>query len=225
MNLKNPRFQAGMGERLLCLLFPARCLLCGDLVPPGEAFCESCRRDVPEVPCERRYSLPEAGAGGFRVLSPFAYEGGCQEALGQLKFQNYRALAKPLGRLMAETALDLDGIFDGVTWTPMTRKGKRRRGYNQSELLARTVAKALDLPCLPLLEKARETRVQHTLSREERLKNVEGAYRAKPEAAGKSLLLVDDIVTTGATQRECARALYRAGAGKVAGLCAADAQE
>ena len=117
---------------------------------------------------------------------------------------------------MAETARQTGQSFDGVAWVPMTKAKKRKRGYDQSELLAREAAKTLGLPCLPLLEKRKETETQHQLS------NVKNSYEARPEARGKALLLVDDIVTTGATLRECAKALYEAGAARVTGLCAAD---
>ncbi len=223
MNGKAPQPAVSLGERLLCFLFPARCLLCGQVVPAGKTFCGSCEGEVPETPCRRRYSLPGAGAEGFRIISPAPYEGGFRKALYRFKFQGQRALAKPLGRLMAQAAAGEK--FDGVTWTPMTAKKKRKRGYDQSQLLAKETAKALQLPCIPLLEKVRENGVQHQLSRRERAKNVKNAYRAKEQAAGLSLLLVDDIVTTGATMKECAGALYAAGAKKVTGLCAADAPE
>ncbi len=213
-----------LGERLLCLLFPARCLLCGELISSDRLFCPACAADVPEKPFERRYSLPAAGADGFRVVSPMSYEGGFRKTLHSFKFGGQTALAKPLGRLMSQ-ALGASEPFDGVTWVPMTKRKKRQRGYDQSELLARSAAKALKLPVLPLLKKVRETDVQHELSKKGREKNVKKAYQAGPEAAGKSLLLVDDIVTTGSTLRECAGALYAAGAKRVTGLCAADAQE
>jgi len=215
---------AGLGERLLCLLFPARCLLCGKIISAEESFCKSCIKDVPESPCERRFSLPGSGAGGFRTVSPMLYQGGFRKTLYRYKFRGQKALAKPLGRLMAQTVQKTGADFDVVVWVPMTKKKKRERGYDQSELLARAVAGVLEIPCLPLLEKVRETGTQHELSRKGRIKNVKNAYRAGPEAEGKSLLLVDDIITTGSTLAECAGELYKAGAKSVLGLCAADAQ-
>lgn len=215
--------RAGLGERLWNLLFPARCLLCGEPVPPGESFCPDCRRDVPEKPWERRYSVP-GSAEGLLVLSPLLYEGGCREAVHRFKFRGERALAKPFGRAMAQAVRCL-GPFDAAAWVPMTEAGRRKRGYDQSRLLAEAAAGALGIPCLSLLEKTRETGIQHELSRRGREENVKNAYRAVRRADGMTVLLVDDIVTTGSTLRECAGALYRAGAKRVVGLCAADAPE
>lgn len=216
--------KAGLGELLLCLLFPPRCLLCGDRTAPGEVFCEDCALQAPESPVERRFPVPGEGERELRVLSPLFYKGGVKETVRQFKFQGKRGLAKPLGRLMAGAAAG-EGPFDGVAWVPMGREGKRKRGYDQSQLLARSVARSLRIPCLPLLQKVRETQTQHELSRREREKNVKNAYQSDDRARGRSLLLVDDIVTTGATLTACAQALYSAGALRVAGLCAANTPE
>ena len=218
---------AGLGEWLLQLLFPARCLFCGALVPPEENHplrnvCEACEKERLQTPLLRRYSLPGAGEAGFSVFSAAAYEGGFRKTLYRFKFRGEKSLSKPLGKLLAETARQTGQSFDGVAWVPMTKAKKRKRGYDQSELLAREAAKTLGLPCLPLLEKRKETETQHQLPRRQRLSNVKNSYEARPEARGKALLLVDDIVTTGATLRECAKALYEAGAARVTGLCAAD---
>lgn len=224
MTGKSPKRGAGLGERLLCLLFPARCLLCGKIIPQQELFCQSCAKDVPEEPCERRFSLPGSGAEGFRTAAPLPYQGRFRKTLYRYKFWGQKGLAKPLGRLMAQTAQKTGGKFDAAAWVPMTKEKKRKRGYDQSELLAKSVAEILGIPCLPLLEKVRETDTQHELPRKERLKNVKNAYRAGREAEGRRVLLIDDIITTGSTLSECAIELYKAGAGRVFGLCAADAQ-
>lgn len=217
--------KAGLMERLLGLLFPNRCFLCGKLIPAGEVCCETCRKQLPPKPFQRKLALPGAGAAGVSVLSPLSYEGRVRKALFRFKFRGKKGLAKPMGALMAGAASRTGGKFTAVTWVAMTAKKRRKRGYDQSELLARAVAEELGLPCLPLLQKVRENQVQHQLSGRERRKNVKGAYLALPEAAGQALLLVDDIVTTGATLGECAKELYRAGAAEVTGLCAADAPE
>lgn len=128
MTGKFPRQGAGLGERLLCLLFPARCLLCGKVIPARECFCEDCAKDVSEEPCQRRFSLPGSGAESFRVLSPLPYQGGFRKTLYQYKFRGQKALAKPLGRLMARTICKTGGGFDAVAWVPMTKRKRRERG-------------------------------------------------------------------------------------------------
>lgn len=210
----------GWRERLWCLFLPARCLCCGRAVRPERLFCPGCVPALPKEPLSREFPLP--GGGSLAVAACFPYEKGFRRTLHRLKFQEERALARPLGTLMAEAASSLGEDFDGVTWVPMSPQKLRRRGYNQSELLAKAVAKELGLPAWDLLEQVRETDTQHNLTRAQRADNVRGAYRAKSAALGKRVLLVDDIVTTGATLRACAQGLYGAGAQKVCAVCAAN---
>lgn len=209
----------GWRERLWCLFLPARCLCCGRAVRPERLFCPGCVPALPKEPLSREFPLP--GGGSLAVAACFPYEKGFRRTLHRLKFQEERALARPLGLLMAEAASSLGEELDGVTWVPMSPQKLRRRGYNQSELLAKAVAKELGLPAWNLLEQVRETDTQHNLTRAQRADNVRGAYRTKSAALGKRLLLVDDIVTTGATLRACAQGLYGAGAQKVCAVCAA----
>lgn len=210
----------GWRERLWCLFLPARCLCCGRAVRPKRLFCPGCVPALPKEPLSREFPLP--GGGSLAVAACFPYEKGFRRTLHRLKFQEERALARPLGTLMAEAASSLGEELDGVTWVPMSPQKLRRRGYNQSELLAKAVAKELGLPAWDLLEQVRETDTQHSLTRAQRADNVRGTYRAKSAALGKRLLLVDDIVTTGATLRACAQGLYGAGAQKVCAVCAAN---
>lgn len=210
----------GWRERLWCLFLPARCLCCGRAVRPERLFCPGCVPALPKEPLSREFPLP--GGGSLAVAACFPYEKGFRRTLHRLKFQEERALARPLGTLMAEAASSLGEELDGVTWVPMSPQKLRRRGYNQSELLAKAVAKELGLPAWDLLEQVRETDTQHNLTRAQRADNVRGAYRTKSAALGKRLLLVDDIVTTGATLRACAQGLYGAGAQKVCAVCAAN---
>lgn len=210
----------GWRERLWCLFLPARCLCCGRAVRPERLFCPGCVPALPKEPLSREFPLP--GGGSLVVAACFPYEKGFRRTLHRLKFQEERALARPLGLLMAEAASSLGEELDGVTWVPMSPQKLRRRGYNQSELLAKAVAKELGLPAWDLLEQVRETDTQHNLTRAQRADNVRGAYRAKGATLGKRVLLVDDIVTTGATLRACAQGLYGAGAQKVCAVCAAN---
>lgn len=212
----------GLGERLLCLLFPARCILCGKLIYPEEIFCPRCQKELPREPYRREYEK-------LSVVSPLLYAGEARKAMHRLKFQGERDLARPMGRLLAQTAEEGLPPVDGVVWAPMSETKKRERGYDQSELLAKSAAKALGVPCLPVLRKVRETGIQHELSRDGREENVKNAYGVRKSLVagvkGRRLLLIDDIVTTGATLRECAKALYDAGAESVAAVCVADASK
>lgn len=218
MNAARP---LGLGERIWCLFFPARCLKCGKAVRPERYFCRECAASLPEGPLRREFPLPGEDGEFLEVAAALPNEGEFRHTLYRLKFQEEWGLAKPLGQLMAQTVPEGEAPFDGVVWVPMSSKKLRQRGYNQSELLARALANELGLPAWELLSQVRETQTQHTLTRVQRADNVRDAYRAGKAALGKRLLLVDDIVTTGATLRACSLALYQAGARWVCGMCAA----
>ena len=205
----------------MCLFFPARCLTCGKAVRAQRLVCRACAASLPQKPFFQEFPLSQAQEGRLAVVAPLSYEKGTRRTLRRLKFQEERALAKPLAALMAQAVGQWGREFDGVVWVPMSPKKLQQRGYNQSQLLAKALAKELGLPWWTLLEQARETATQHNLTRAQRADNVRGAYRARAEAAGQRLLLVDDIVTTGATLRACAQALYEAGARSVGAVCAA----
>lgn len=211
----------GLGELLLSLVFPARCLSCGRVIHPEDFFCEDCREKLPREPLLRL--LPLENGRVLPVACPMVYQGGFRKTLHEFKFQGLRGEAGPLGRLLALQAGRLSWQAQGVAYVPLSHQGRKARGYDQSRLLAKSAARALGLPLWDVLEKVRETKTQHTLSREERLINVAGAYGATRKLQGETLLLIDDIVTTGATLSQCALALYQAGAGEVLGLCAGDA--
>lgn len=117
-------------------------------------------------------------------------------------------MAQHLGPALLEEEPDL---LCGVA---MHTKRKRKRGYNQAQLIAQELAKQLHLPCQQLLEKTAATAAQHTLSAAERRTNLQGVYRVLDEqqVAGKRILLVDDVITTGSTMLACAQALRQAGA-------------
>jgi competence protein ComFC len=142
------------------------------------------------------------------------YEGALAEALHQFKFYGLKRLAKPLGNLL----LDIDlPKTDGIIPVPLSIKGLRDRGFNQSLLLARIIAKEMKIPLLmDVLSKKKETLPQIGLSSKERLSNLKGSFEAREDIDGRRLLLVDDVITTGATVTECSKELLRAGAEDVA---------
>ena len=205
---------------LLDWFFPRRCFLCGEIISREEDLCAACEEKLPKEPYRRLIALERDRV--LKVVSAVPYSEKFRRALHRLKFQNRRWIARPMGRVTARV-LPADFKADAVTYVPLSKRSRRNRGYDQSELLARAIAQAAGLPCVAALEKTRETEEQHKLPRARRAANVENAYRAAAEkAAGKRLLLVDDIVTTGATLRVCAQALYAAGALEVYGMCTAD---
>lgn len=150
-----------------------------------------------------------------KVLSYGLYEGVLQEAISQLKFHGVKRLSKPLGRLLL--SFELSGIdLDGIVPVPLSMKRLRERGFNQSLLIARIVSEEKGIPMLiDILLKKKETPPQTELSAKERLSNLKGAFEVKGNIEGMRILLVDDVMTTGATVTECSKELIKAGAKEV----------
>ena len=203
---------------LLDLLYPPKCVICGKLLEKQGPVCPRCLDSLPEYDgAAPQVRFTEAGAVSFY------YEGALRESFLRFKFGGAAHYAAVYGAWMAHTIEDkLAGRFDTLTWAPVSRRRRRSRGYDQSELLCRETARELGMQPLLTLEKCTHNRAQSSLTgAEERFENAKGAYCAvQPERfAGKRVLLIDDIVTTGATMSECARVLRKAGAAEV--VCAA----
>ena len=204
---------------LLDLLYPPKCPFCGRVLERGEeGWCASCQEE-----------LPWAEPGDMRAvdfcdacLSPLWYRDGVRDAMHRYKFGGGRGHAQLFGLLMAQCLQDRwTRPIDLITWAPLHPKRRRKRGYDQAELLARRAGELSGIAAAPTLEKIRATGVQSRLhAKEDRRANVEGAYRALPglDLAGKRVVLVDDVVTTGATMAQCAACLRGAGAVAVTGL-------
>ncbi len=148
-----------------------------------------------------------------QVIAFGLYEGILKEAISQFKFYGIKRLAAPIGNLLMN--LDIPES-DAIIPVPMTKKGLLMRGFNQSVLIGKIISKRRHIPILiDVLYKIKETPPQVGLSASERLKNLTGAFLAKGDLSGKSIILIDDVMTTGATVTECTRALLKAGAKEV----------
>ena len=204
---------------LLDLLYPPKCVICGRLLAAGETeICADCLEALPN------FEGPAPQVDGCDALCvTLFYEEAVRESFLRFKFSGRDFYADIYGKWMAGTIRDkLGGGFDGICWVPVSKKRRRTRGYDQSELLARVIAKELSLPLFPALRKHSERGPQsHIKDAAQRRTNASGAFSVLPGAdvSGKTLLLIDDIVTTGATLSECCRVLKGAGAAHVA--CAA----
>jgi len=151
-----------------------------------------------------------------KVLNYGLYEGALSDAINHLKFYGVKRLAKPLGSLLL--IFDSSG-FDGIIPVPLSIRSLRERGFNQSLLISRVISKKLNVPLLmDNLLKIKETPPQIGLSARERLLNLKKAFEVRGSIQGLRLLLVDDVMTTGATVTECSKVLMRAGAKEVAVL-------
>ena len=212
-------------DRALCAVFPRRCLYCGVPIVPERAVCDDCCAHLPRI------SAPICPLCGHQkadcvckqhklqfkaVCAPFYYEDAIRTAVYRYKFENKDFLAAAFARDMAETVRReyAEMQFDCMTFVPFTKKQLRAREWNPGETLAHALSKELDLPCCTLLEKLYETESQHTLSARARTGNVFGVFEAcnLQNVQGKTVLLVDDIKTTGATLSECAKMLKFGGA-------------
>jgi ComF family protein len=160
-----------------------------------------------------------------RIFGAALYDGAIAEAIKHFKFHRKPRLARPLGELMRDFALrEMDTeIYARIVPVPLHHVRQRERGFNQSALLAEEVLPAFARATLDTtLKRIRPTRVQSRLEPKERRGNVRGAFAVEgPDCAGETLLLIDDVVTTGGTVTECARVLHKAGAARVDVLAAA----
>lgn len=206
------------------LLFPPKCVFCGRVLEKNERegrVCRACRRSI-----EYNESLLPPGGALGEVCAPLVYSANVRKAILRFKFGDRADFAQPLAAFAAnEVKRRFAGRYDVVTWAPVSRERLRERGYDQAMLLAEAAAVRLGTVAVSTLEKTRHTEPNSSLGMSERAENVRGAYRAtEPELVrGKRVLLIDDVVTTGATMRECARTLRAAGAAEVLGAAVAAA--
>ncbi len=200
---------------MMQLLFPSRCVLCRRLLEKNETdLCRNCRVDAPEYPDSKRK---------LQFLDSFAavwyYESSVRRSLLRFKFYGARNYATSYGRVLAmKLYREYPEGFDVLTWVPVSRLRRFRRGYDQVELLAHAVGRELDLAPVSTLQKIRHNRQQSRIrDAAKRRANVLGAYRVvcPEQIRGKRILLLDDILTTGATVGECARMLRTNGAKEV----------
>ncbi len=200
---------------LLDLLFPPKCVLCGKVLERGQTdLCHQCR-----------VHAPECGVGRRKVqfldsyVAIWYYEDPVRESVLRFKFRGARHYARAYGRLLAmKIAQAYPEGYDVLTWVPISRRRKFVRGYDQVELIAEAVGKELGVKPENLLKKIRNNPPQSGIVGDaQRRANVLGVYAMEKSAdvKGKRFMLLDDVITTGATAGEAARVLLTAGAEKV----------
>ncbi len=213
-------------KQLLDVLLPPACPGCGI---EGTVICPGCRgqlarrRDEPaNVPIGLAANRP---AGLVQLEWCATYGGPARASLHALKYDGERRLVDPLAELMAERWMRAGIGGDVIVPVPIHAARRRERGFDQAELLARAIGARLKMPVMEALTRTTRTRAQHDLGRGARASNVSGAFmiRAGQESiiSGRWAVLIDDVVTTGATLAGCALALYEAGAAAVSALALA----
>lgn len=193
------------------LLFPTRAVCMGCDSAAGfeqEWLCDDCRKKL-----ARQWlgAFPENQLDG--AAAAYHYAGPAGGVVRNLKYRSVLDLAKPMSKDMLRALEQIQPVgAEMVVPVPMHPKRLKQRGYNQSELLAKEIAAALEIPCENGLVRTRNTLQQARLEGDQRRKNLKDAFAAQPCVSGWRVLLVDDVYTTGETARECARALRAGGA-------------
>ena len=205
------------------LFYPAKCVLCDNLLSEAETdLCHDCRTH-----------MPDWKKGNFKIsfvarwVAVWYYKDNVRQSLQRYKFQRRRHYSIVYGRLLA-LRLQNAGMddFDVLTWVPASLRRRWKRGFDHVGLIAKAAAKTLGSQAVPTLRKIRHNPPQSGMNNDAaRRANVLGAYRVKDPAlvAGKRILLIDDIITSGATLSECAKTLCIAGASAVLGAAVAAA--
>ena len=211
------------------LLFRPLCVLCAEPLRELAPLCGTCRDELPRwegpvcLVCGagieqgldlcRECAVEGRAYAWARTVGPYA--GGLRALVQALKYEGERALAGTLGELLAEAVAEEASAVVVVTSVPPDPRRLRERGYHPAELLAHEVARRLGVPFRPLLVKTRTTPPQVGRPREERRRAMDGLFLCRRAGRGESVLVVDDVITTGATVSEAARALREAGFGDV----------
>ena len=195
------------------LIFPRRCELCGDVVEINKSKCDECEK------ISRADYVSFSNSNSYDCLvAPFYFSSNIRYGIHRFKYRGFVELApsfaNEMHRLIEKEYYNIP--FDMVSFVPLSKKKRRKRGYNQAELLAKEIADKMDLQCVNLLVKIRNTKSQQGSSAKERRINLKGAFDiADIDVKGKTVLLVDDVRTTGATLNECSKVLKKNGAEKV----------
>ena len=216
------------------LLYPNRCACCNKVLPAGQSLCSGCGDKLPRIgrPSCRRCGQARCDCLCARLprplwydgcCAPFAYTGVVRKGVWQFKF---RDRIDGAAFFAGEMTAAFQSVYprlrpDGICYVPLSKKRRRERGYNQAELLAVKMAAALHCPVAHSLRKARDNKVQHELLYADRQANVQNVYVCEGDLTGKTLLLIDDIKTTGSTLNACAEQLKKAGAKRVICVTAA----
>jgi len=210
-------------KNFLNLIYPIHCYICEKNLDPiaGSGLCDMCRSKIRYNP--KAHSQADKCSNLERSYSSCLYEGPLKELIHQFKYNRKAAIGRILSGFMIEYINENSEILNGIdliTFVPLENSRLRERGFNQSRMLASNISKKFGIAFEDTLKKTEKTLHQSELSREERLVNLNGAFKTKDNTllGGCRILLIDDVMTTGATLDECAKTLLAAGAKSVRGF-------
>lgn len=206
----------------LCInaFYPSRCPYCDSVITNDKIACEECIIKLYQENIVTKFIHS-------RCISPFRYSGIYKNAIIQLKFNNCCNYSEQMAIIMSNTIkseykdfFNGDNCFDFITCVPFSKKKYKERGYNQSKLLAQHISNYLQIEYADILIKTKDNKSQHTLSRSQRIKNVRNVFDINPKVDinNKNILIIDDVLTTGATLKECVNVLLKNGSNE--SLCA-----
>lgn len=209
---------------ILDLIYPPKCSFCRKVVRADcRGICPDCRSKLPVLPAAECKTVLEEGT---ECISALKYDEMVRASFLRYKFYGFVSYAEPYAFLLADCMKNRGLEFDLVTWVPLSKKRKKKRGYDQAELLARDLSRLLGLDCRAILYKNKDTKAQSlTKDRAERKTNIKDVYSVFDSVyiRDNRILIVDDIVTTGATLSECCSVLKKAGASSVTAVTFAKA--
>lgn len=201
---------------LLDLLFPPKCVFCQRIIDNNPTC--TCRKCETRLPYTSGKDMIFKGEFFDKGTAPFFYRDDVREAVLRFKFYGKEIYADAFGEYMAHSVAENLDLPDVITWVPVSKERRRERGYDQAQLLAKSVASRLEIPSCSLLVKTVDNTTQSSIKdKEARKANVLGVYDITDiqTVNGKKVLLIDDVFTTGATVSECSRMLLTAGAENV----------
>lgn len=206
-------------QDIVNFIFPAECHICGNSLAPHEKFiCAHCLQELPRTGYHRNPKNPmvERFAGQFPFVSAtghffYSRESSLAQLIQDMKYRGFYSIGTFLGRLSAEELL-ITGYFNDIDYivpVPMHFSKKLKRGYNQTDYIARGISEICGIPVLNLLKMIKRRRTQTALNRHQRLSNAENLFKVMPNfnLTYKSILLVDDVCTTGATIASAAKTI------------------
>ena len=220
------RFFDTLSRIVLYAFFPNKCTFCDQIIGLYGHCCEECAKKLPYAEkniCPmcglKNCACARQGAFYDKIISPFYYLEPIRGSIHRFKFKSARSYAKTYAEYIYDRIVGTNDFknADVITFVPLVKRDKNKRGYNQSELIAKELSSLMNIPAKPLLRKIRRTQKQHDLNAAQRKENLIGAFEVVSEenVRGETVLLCDDVITTGSTLNETSKMLKNAGAESV----------